>query len=272
METRSLDRSTESIALAAENAPLYSVRWAAVIAGLAVGLGVHLVLMLVGLAGGLAVLGSGERPDGTTMSVAAAVWNSVSLLIAATVGGYIASRSSGLRRTADGVLHAVASWGASMICYVFLVSALTGTTVAGLFGVTTAAVRTGAGANAGAAVTDILAGVQRGDRAATVRMLQERLGMTPEQAESAADRALAMSGNAPATGTAPSETVSDAAQTASAASAWLSAVILLSLAAGIGGGLLGARGTHKRLLPGTANLQRRHVIREHTDQGLPSAG
>lgn len=271
METRTIERTVETSGYEADSAPLYSIRWAAVIAGVAVGLGVHLVLLLAGLAAGLAVFGSGERPDGSSLSLAAAIWNSVSLLIAAAVGGYIAARSCGLRRTADGVLHAVASWGASMVCYVFLVSALTGTTVAGLFGVTTAAARInlGTSASSNATISDLLGAVERGDRASAVRMMRERFGLSSDEAERATDRALAMAGSGRGSTGVPGQTVNDAAKTASAASAWISLVILLSLAAGAGGGVFGTHGTRNRT---TASYRRNRQVMRHRTDGLPSAG
>ncbi|MFT3848276.1 MAG: hypothetical protein QM739_06225 [Propionivibrio sp.] len=251
MET-TLDTRNERNGLDSDNPPLCSIRWSAVVAGLIVGLGVHLVLMLLGLAAGLAVFGSGGRPDGESVSAAAVIWNSLSLISAAAIGGYIAARSSGLRRTADGMLHAVASWGASMICYIFLVSMLTGNTVGSLFGI--AATTTGTAAAAQTApgepnttVTELLASIERGDREAAVQILRERFGMSDEQANQAIERALAVFGQTPL----QSDTVErleDAAQAASAASAWLSLVVLLSLAAGAGAGVIGARGTRKRMV------------------------
>jgi hypothetical protein len=260
METAILEKRPVDT-LGAENPPLCSIRWAAVIAGLIVGLSVHLVLALIGLAAGLAVFGAGSRPDGESISMAAALWNSLSLLIAAAVGGYVASRSAGLRRTADGVLHAVASWGASMLCYVFLISAITGTTVGSLFGFAATTTMAGAqmgGGDAGATVTELLAGIERGDREAVTQTMRERFGMSAEQAEQAVDRAMAMFGEArPDGGAQTAQRLEGAAQAASAASAWLSLVILLSLAAGVGAGVVGARGTRKRML---IVSHRRHAI------------
>lgn len=67
VETRTIERTLQTSGFETDSAPLYSIRWAAVIAGLAVGLGAHLVLLLLGIAG----LGCG-RPDGSSLSIAAA--------------------------------------------------------------------------------------------------------------------------------------------------------------------------------------------------------
>lgn len=276
METRTVERTVETTGFDPESPALYSVRWAAVIAGLAVGLGVHLLLMLIGVAAGLAVFGSGERPDGSSISVAAAVWNSVSLFIAAAIGGYIAARSSGLRRTADGMLHAVASWGASMICYAFIVTAITGNTLGSMFGVAATSAGLGIGSitansDANATMTELLASIERGDRGAASRLMRDRFGMSADQADRAVDRAMAMMGRGGTPGAVTPEGVNQAAQAASAASAWLALVILLSLAAGAAGGVVGIHGTRKRALDG-GYRHRRVIMRNHAgEEGLPHA-
>lgn len=277
METRTIETTSLDI----ETPPLFSIRWSAVIAGVAVGLGVNLLLLLLGATAGFAVYGVGQRPEGTTISLAAAVWNGFSMLISAFVGGYVAARASGLRRTADGLLHAVTSWGASMLFYAILTTTVAGNALSGAFGMA-AATFTATG-NPEASMAELLGGFERGDRPATIRMLRERFGLSEDQAARMADRALALRGEnagaspreatgAPGATTTPltSEDVNVAARTATAASALLSAVILLSLASGLGGGMVGVHGSLKRSRPGPGG--RRQVIRTHTDQGLPTAG
>lgn len=270
METRTIETST----LDADRPPLYSIRWAAVFAGLAVGLGLHLVLLLIGIAAGLVVVGLGDQADGGEVSITiAAVWNSIILLVAALSGGYVAARASGLRRSADGVLHAVAAWGASMLCYALIAGSVAGSTLAGTFGMAPTPASVATGQSTESSMSELLTGLERGDRAGSVALLRDRFGLTAEQAERVADRALAMLGGA---GSPESDTnLSDAAQVASVTSAWLSLIILLSLAAGAGGGLIGARGSLKRSRPG--HYREHHVVRTHTSPGqdmpgMPTAG
>ncbi len=263
METRTVETTnydTDS------TPPLFGIRWAAVIAGLAVGLGVHLLLLLIGAAAGFAVYGGGERPDGGSVSLAAAIWSSISLLVAAVIGGYVAARASGLRRNADGVLHAVASWGASMLCYALLTGTVAGNALTGAFGMAAASAGVVSAQTSESSMSELLAGLERGDRVGSVRMLRERFGFTSEQAERLADRALATIGGTGSAGA--NANVNDAAQAASATSAWLSLVILLSLAAGAGGGLIGARGSLKRSRPGH---YRERVVSTHTGHHMPTA-
>lgn len=273
-ETRSVDpaRVSSVTTLEPEGTPLYSIRWSAVIAGFAVGLGVHVLFVLIGIAAGLAVVGAGERPEGESISIAAATWNTVSMLIAAFIGGYVASRSSGLRRTSDGMLHGVVSWGATMLFFAILTGSVTGKALGGMFGI---AADTATTAAASAVVTpgesgvgELLSSFERGDRAATVNVLQNRFGMSPEQANRAAEQALAMAGRLPSGAQAQAEQI-DVAQTASAASAWLSAAILLSLLAGAGGGLLGARGARRPIVP---ERHEHHVVSTTPRRHVPTAG
>jgi hypothetical protein len=260
METRTV----EAVGFETEGPPLYSIRWPAIFAGLAVGLGIHLLLMLIGMATGLAVFGTGGRPDGESISVAAAVWNTISMVIAALIGGYVAARASGLRRSVDGMLHGVVSWGATMIFFVLLTGSLTGNALSGLFGMANSPAVANITSGSASTIGDLLAGLERGDRNAAVSILRDRFGMTEEQASSAADRAMALTGRSAGSGTAAGtadDDVSDAARAASVASGWLSLVILLSLLAGASGGVLGARGARKRALPGGHGEQR--LVRTH---------
>lgn len=266
METRITEtRTVEPVGLDALNVPLDGIRWPAVFAGLAVGLGVHLLLMLVGVALGLAVYGAGERPDSSSVSIAAAVWNMVSMLVAAFVGGFVAARASGLRRNADGMIHGVVAWGASMLFFAALTGSVTGSAVSGMFGVAAPAA-TARGADP-ASIGELLSGIQSGDRAAAARILRDRFGLTQEQAVQAADRAMAITGRGGAASEEAASEVADTAQKAAAASTWLSAMILLSLVAGAGGGLLGARGARKRALHYRFDEQR--LARTHTTTNVP---
>ncbi|NMG65922.1 hypothetical protein GPA19_13300 [Azoarcus indigens] len=263
METRTIEATT------VESSPLINgIHWSAIFAGLAVGLGVHLLLMLAGIAAGFAVYGAGARPDGGSVSVAAAVWNTLSMLISAFVGGYVAARSSGLRRSSDGMLHGVVSWGATMLFFAVITGSLTGNAVTGMFGMA-ASTSTAAVAQADdSTVGELFASLERGDRASAVNLLRDRLGLSEEQAGRAADQAMAMMGRTSA-GAQPG-TVNDAAQAASIASTWLSVAILLSLMAGAAGGTVGARSARMRAMPGRYG-ERRVVRTRSTAHRVPTA-
>ena len=126
------------------------------------------------------------------------------------------------------------------------------------------------GEGADSAMAELIASLQRGDRAAAIAVLRDRLGMSEEQAARSVDQALAMRNEADSEA---GGNVSDAAEAASIASTWLSAAILLSLLAGAGGGLLGARGARIRALPGGYGERRAVQTRvvQHAPAGSPPA-
>jgi hypothetical protein len=128
-----MDQVSE-ISIAPRRTPLHAIRWPAIFAGLAVGISVQLLLMLIGIAAGLAAIEPRNQPDATAISVGAGVWNTISMLIASFIGGYVAARASGLRRTSDGVLHGVVSWGATMLLFAFLTTSALGSVFGGMFG------------------------------------------------------------------------------------------------------------------------------------------
>ncbi|MEN3353552.1 MAG: hypothetical protein V7640_1710 [Betaproteobacteria bacterium] len=210
---------------------LSPISWPAIFASLAVGISVMLLLTLAGVAIGITVVEPGaDLPRAIT--VGAAVWQTISMLIAALVGGYVAARLSGLRRTADGVLHGAVSWGATTVLYAALATTALGTLTAGMFGLL--APGTERTASAGAAVAT-------GDREQAQRTL-EGIGLSTEQARTVIDKL-----NAPAAATTPAarQQAEEAADTVGTATGWLSATVLLSLVLSVIGGAMGARGTRR---------------------------
>lgn len=217
--------------------PLSAVRWNAIFAGLAVGIGTNVFLLLLGAAAGLAVFDAGAA-DGA-MTAAAAIWNTVCMVVAAFTGGYVAARTAGLRRAADGILHGVVAWGATMVISAFLVTSIAGVTLGTLFATAPPAER--------AASAEIIGSLDEGNRQEAISVLRDRLGLSIEQANSLVDQALVLSGREELVSPQGRAAAEKTLRTASAASGWLSAAILLSLVAAMGGGLLGARGTRREV-------------------------
>src|SRR4051812_1584876 len=80
---------------APDRARLSPVSWPAIFASLAVGISVMLLLTLAGVAVGVSVVDTGtDSPRAITMGAAA--WQTISMLVAAIVGGFVAARLSGL--------------------------------------------------------------------------------------------------------------------------------------------------------------------------------
>lgn len=202
---------TPGLALMPRRTQVYGLRWSAVFAGVAVGVAIHMLLTLAGTAVlGTFAAGGGVAQD--DVAVAAAGWNVAGMLLAAFVGGYIAARSSGLRRTADGVLHGVVSWGATTL--LFAVMSNTGLGVTGMFS------GTGTGGAAG------------------VRLLVD----SAELAWSLPVQALTLLHSVADLNSIQQV---EAIRNAAAASAWSGLGILLSLLSAMGGGAAGARGSRR---------------------------
>jgi hypothetical protein len=190
-----------------------------------------LLLTLAGVAIGLTTVEPGENTRALT--IGAAAWQTISMLIAAIVGGYVAARLSGLRRTADGILHGAVAWGATTVLYAALATTAIGTLTAGMFGLL---------APPQAERTEAASAAASGDRDQMQRML-EGMGISAEQSRSITER---LSSPAASTGsTADRQKAEQAADAAGTATGWLTATVLLSLILSMFGGSMGAKGCRR---------------------------
>ena len=107
-----------------------TLRWGAILAGVAAGLSTQLLLAMLGLASGLSLtqLSEGVAPGSSTL-----LWSILSLLVAAVVGSYVAGRVSGLSRKTDGILHGLVTWSVSTLLFVLMATSLGGTLISGIF-------------------------------------------------------------------------------------------------------------------------------------------
>lgn len=220
--------------------PLYTLRWTAVFAGLVVGIATNLFLMLLGAAAGLAVFDVGENVADTGIPIAAAIWNALSMIVSSFAGGYVAARTAGMRRASDGILHGVVAWGATMLISAFVVTSVTSATLGSLFGGNN-------NATANNTAAEVARNIGAGDRQDAINVLRDRLNLSTDQASRLVDQALALSGREGAASPQGRAAAQETLRTASVASGWLSAAILLSLLAAMGGGLIGARGTRREV-------------------------
>ncbi|HEX8989415.1 MAG TPA: hypothetical protein VF816_15770 [Rhodocyclaceae bacterium] len=210
--------------------PFLNLRWSAVFAGLAVGIAANLVLLLLGAAIGLAVFNAGAQSNEQTLLIGFSIWDTICMIVAAVLGGFVAARASGMRRTQDGVLHGVLAWSAAMLIGVLLATSAAGGAVAGMLN--------GFAAKPTAAETRPL---DNAERTAIVHDLETRFGLSTEQANGIADEIAAMAGGAEQVD--PAESL----RTATLVGGWLSAAVLLSLLGAIGGGVLGSRGSRRQV-------------------------
>ncbi|MQW36748.1 PhnA-like protein [Sinorhizobium meliloti] len=160
------------------NAVVNKISWGAVFAGVALALAVQFLLNLLGVGIGAAVIdpATADNPNPSTFSIAGGLWFVVSGIVAAFVGGYVASRVSGSPNKATGSYHGLISWAVTTLVVLYLLTTSVGTLVGGAFsglssivgGVgKTAATVTTAAAPAVASSVDPMADIERQIRSAT---------------------------------------------------------------------------------------------------------
>lgn len=251
MQTGQSQSYLDSVAAASLRRPLVvAVRWGAILAGVAAGVSVQLVLTLFGIATGLNTLAAA----GSGAAMGALLWAGASMLVAAYVGGYVAARMSGLKRKADGVLHGLVSWAVTTLLFATLAATAGGAMLGGIFNAmgpgTPGAVR------AGAPVADMLRTevdridlnslqllqqhIEAGRREEAIDLLVNSMGLVPARAARVVDQALILSG-APANGTPQPGAEAERVVQNAGATAWvLFAAVALALAVGVAGGVVGA--------------------------------
>jgi hypothetical protein len=114
---------------------LNRVSWAAVLAGVVVSLVTQLLLNMFGLGIGLATLdpGTGDNPAASTFSVGAAIWWTLSGIIAAFIGGYVAGRLSGRPKESTTGWHGITAWAVTTLLIFYLLTSTVGAVVGGAF-------------------------------------------------------------------------------------------------------------------------------------------
>jgi hypothetical protein len=153
---------------------LNRVSWAAVLAGVVVMLVTQLLLNMLGIGIGIATLdpGTGDNPAASTFSIGAAIWWTLSGIIASFVGGYVAGRLSGRPKESTTGWHGITAWALTTLLIFYLLTSTVGAIVGGTFstvsnalgGLTQTAATTAAPALANA---DPFAAIENRVRAAT---------------------------------------------------------------------------------------------------------
>jgi hypothetical protein len=117
------------------------VSWGAIFAGVVVGLITQVLLTMLGVGIGIATLDpmTSDNPTASSFSIGAGIWYVLSGIVAAYVGGYIASRLSGKTVPTTGALHGLTTWAFMTLLMLYLLSTAVGGIVGGAFsGVTSA--------------------------------------------------------------------------------------------------------------------------------------
>lgn len=245
---------------------LPTVRWGAVLAGVAVGISIQLALTLLGIASGLS---SAAATPAHAAGILALAWTGISMLIAAFAGGYVAARMSGLKRTSDGVLHGMVCWAVTTLLFAALATSAGGAMVSGLFSgmppasVAASANRPAAGASASGgelgamlrrqiggyvspdALQSLIQSIRRGQRDQAISQMVDNIGVDEARAASVVDQALILSGSPRSASPAARVRAEKAADAAGAAVWAVFFSVALSLFLGIAGGALGAMGSRR---------------------------
>lgn len=236
---------------------LTTIRWGAVLAGVAVGISAQLVLTLLGIASGLSLtrLSTGDAPG-----TGALIWAGLSMLISALVGAYVASRMSGLKRKTDGMLHGIVSWAVTTVLFVMLATSAGGSLLSGLFSDLTqgASPMTQSGGGIAAIINRQLGTtvnpqdmrtvqehIAAGRRDQAIDYMSSNMGVRRDRASVIVDQALILSGS-PEQASSEGREAADRAIKGASNVAWtVFGVVLLSLALSFVGGVLGAMGAKR---------------------------
>lgn len=129
------------------------VSWGAILAGVVTALVSQLILNMIGIGIGASTLDpvANDNPAVSTFSIGAGIWWALSGIIAAFVGGYVASRLSGRPKESTGGWHGLTTWAATTLLVFYLLSTAVGSLVGGAFNTVSSAIG-GLGRAAGSAV------------------------------------------------------------------------------------------------------------------------
>ncbi len=119
-----------------------NVSWGGVLAGVVAGLVTQLILNLVGIGIGASTLNpmTGDNPSAGNFSIGAGVWWALSGIVAAFVGGYIASRLSGRPKSSTGGWHGLISWALTTLVIFYLLTTAVGGVIGGAFNTVSGAI------------------------------------------------------------------------------------------------------------------------------------
>lgn len=192
------------------------VSWGAILAGAVVAIGSYLLLTLLGSAIGLTVEGSVEDD---TLWWTAVIWAVVVSALAMFIGGWVTSLCTAGETRREAVMYGVITWGVVLALILWLVASGVGAGVNAMMGMSSVG-------NATSNNTDWIAAARRagvGDE--TIQQWRQSLQNAPAQSNEAAQDP------------AKREEVRDTAQKAT----WGAlAGMVISLAASIGGALIGS--------------------------------
>jgi len=115
---------------------LNRISWGAVFAGVAAGLAIQLVLNILGASLMAAILDplGGDNPTVGNLSIGAALWWTVSGVLAGAIGGYVAGRTSGSPDEGTASWHGFTAWAATTLVLAALLASSAGSAFSGVYG------------------------------------------------------------------------------------------------------------------------------------------
>ncbi|HEX2112906.1 MAG TPA: PhnA-like protein [Alphaproteobacteria bacterium] len=127
--------TTAPVASPAVVESLRRVSWGAVFGGVVISLITQFLLSMLGVGIGVSTVdpATGDTPAASTFSISAAIWWTVSGIISAFFGGWIAARLSGAL-AASAALHGLVTWATTMLLVLYLLTTAAGALIGGAFG------------------------------------------------------------------------------------------------------------------------------------------
>jgi hypothetical protein len=127
---------TESPGTAAVPVPFVRrISWAAIIAGLAVALGIELLSLLgIGIGASTIHAVNGTSASAGSIGIGSGIWFLISTLLALFSGGWVAGRLAGMPRPIDGTLHGVIAWSLTSLVTLYLLTTAIGGILGGATG------------------------------------------------------------------------------------------------------------------------------------------
>jgi hypothetical protein len=247
--------------------------WGGVWGGLLIAMGVLILLATLGLAIGVTAVdvGPGEDFDGRALGMGAAIWSGLSLLIALFVGGLAAARLGMVFDRTNAMMQGALTWVLAIIAIIWLAASGIGLVASGAFGLVGGVVQTAATTAGATDLGDLATGdpdevLARLEEPQTVRTIAAATDMPEAEVRSTIAR---IRQNVEAARDNPEQAAAELrrgteefmrraaqrleraageAQPVVTRSMWFTFLaLLLSLAAAVGGALLGGRQVATRL-------------------------
>jgi hypothetical protein len=237
------------------------VSWGGVWGGLLIAIGTMLLLATLGVAIGASAVDPSGGTDVRNVGIGAAIWAGLTLLVAMFVGGMIAARLGVIVDRPTSALHGALVWVLAMLAVLYLATSGVSLGVNALLGVAGGAARA---AGTSGVIGDLTSGdvsqiLARLDDPSTARTVAAATGMSEDEARrslSDVRQRVEAARNDPQRAVAEARDglrqmtarVADRAAGAARTTSWATfGAMVVSLAAAIGGAMVGARRTAERV-------------------------